>query len=48
MKFRWIAGSLLLAASMFLGAGAARAQACGALDIADDVSQAIYGMPTTS
>lgn len=43
MSFRWIAGSLLLAASMFLGAGEARAQVCGALDIADDVSQAIYG-----
>jgi hypothetical protein len=43
MKFRWIAGSLLLAASLFLGADEARAQVCGALDIADDVSQAIYG-----
>lgn len=42
MEFRWIAGSLLLAASMFLGADEARAQVCGALDVADDMSQAIY------
>jgi hypothetical protein len=43
MTFRWILGALVLAASMFLGADQARAQVCGSLDVAEDVSAAIFG-----
>jgi hypothetical protein len=43
MSFRWIAGSLLFAASMFLAADRAAAQACGNLAVAETFSDAMYG-----
>jgi hypothetical protein len=43
MTLRSILGALFLAASMFLGADPARAQVCGSLDVAEDVTDAIFG-----
>lgn len=42
MTFRWIVGSLFLAVSLLVGAEQARAQVCGDLDIATEMSETIY------
>jgi hypothetical protein len=43
MSFRWIAGSLLLAAGLLAGAERANAQVCGDLDVAATLAAEIFG-----